>query len=68
MDNLDKEADSLPIGLDNLILKESLRARRKGIEDFILVPHVIIEDLTTSIDALQQLIDEAESGEQQEGE
>ena len=55
--SLRQEADGIPASMDGLIQKESLRAKAEGIEHFIEVPQVVIEDLTESIDKLTVMIE-----------
>jgi len=54
MDNLRKEARSLPPTLDNMIYKETIEAQARGVEQILRTPEAFIKDLTNTIDTLTE--------------
>lgn len=56
-ENLRQEAEGILPSMDGIIQKEALYQRAKGIEHFMLVPEIVIEDLTDSINKLTAIIE-----------
>jgi len=52
--NLEKEADQQAYGLDSMLLREAVRAQAKGVEQVVRTPQGFIDDLTDTIDALNE--------------
>lgn len=54
IENLRKEARALPTSLDNMLLRETIEAQAKGVEQILKTPEAFIADLTETIDALAE--------------
>jgi len=50
--NLRKEAQNMPISLDALIVKESIEAQARGVEQILNTPEAFIKDLTYTIEKI----------------
>lgn len=61
--NLQKEADGMPFGLDSMLQRESVRARALGVEQILNTPEGFINDLTDTIDALNEEINGPQENE-----
>lgn len=60
MENLRKEAQGLPVGLDSMIKKEVIEARAQGVEQILRTPEAFIKDLD---DTIEQMTEESDPQE-----
>lgn len=59
-----KEAAALPYGLDAMLRREAIKAQADGVEQVIRTPYGFIEDLTDTIDALNEQLNGPQESEQ----